>query len=487
MSKKIIIIGSGIAGLSAALRLSRKGFEVKVLEKNSYIGGKVSEMKVKGYRFDMGPSLFTMPELVDELIDKHNLSDAIVFKYLKLDIACRYFFNDGTLINGYVDKQRFAHEASIKTNTDPLKVIRYLKYIKFIYTTTSKIFIENSLHKFSTYFSFQTLLAVFKIPFLSIFRTMNATNAAFLKDSKLVQIFNRFATYNGSDPYIAPGILNVIAHLEFNKGVYLPKNGMRSIVDFLYELCLNSGVLFELNSQVTQISIDKDKVKGVYVNDVFYPTDIVVSNIDIYYVYNTLLSSNYSLPLKFKISRSSSAIIFYWGMNKVFEKLDLHNIFFAQDYKREFQEIKLGKNIWHDPTIYINITSKYISSDAPKDCENWFVMINVSHDTGQNWNSLVNDAKKIITKKLSRVLDCNVEENIEVEKFIGPKEIEKNTGSFNGSLYGTSSNSKMSAFLRHSNFSSKIKDLYFCGGTVHPGGGIPLALNSAKIVANEIN
>tara|TARA_Y100000766_G_scaffold182495_1_gene156614 strand:+ start:600 stop:2063 length:1464 start_codon:yes stop_codon:yes gene_type:complete len=487
MSKKIIIIGSGIAGLSVALRLSRKGFKVKVLEKNSYVGGKVSEFKAKGYRFDMGPSLFTMPELVDELADKNNLSDKIFFKYLKLDIACRYFFNDGVLINGYVDKQKFANEASIKTSVDPLKVIRYLKYIKFIYNTTSKIFIEKSLHKFSTYFSFQTLLAFLKIPFLSIFKTMNATNITFLKDSKIVQIFNRFATYNGSDPYIAPGILNVIAHLEFNKGVYLPKNGMRSIVEFIYQLCLNSGVLFELNSQVTQISIDKNKVKGVYVNKVFYPADIVVSNIDIYYVYNNLLDSNHYLPSRFKISRSSSAIIFYWGINKVFEKLDLHNIFFAQDYKREFQEIKLGNSIWQDPTIYVNITSKYISNDAPNNCENWFVMINVSHDTGQDWNSLINDAKKIIIKKLNRVLDCNIEENIEVENFMGPKEIEKNTGSFNGALYGTSSNSKMSAFLRHSNFSSKIKDLYFCGGTVHPGGGIPLALNSAKIVANEIN
>ena len=298
MSKKIIIIGSGIAGLSTALRLSRKGFDVKVLEKNSYLGGKIAEINENGFRFDTGPSLFTMPELLDELRDKAKIDKTSNFEYLKLKLACRYFFNDGTLINGYSDKHMFAIEAANKTNISPFKVKRYLKYIEFIYKTTSKIFIEKSLHKISTYFSFQTFLAFFKIPFLSIFRSMNATNTTFLKNSKLVKIFNRFATYNGSNPYVAPGILNVIAHLEFNKGVYLPKNGMRSIVDFLHTLCLSNGVKFETNSKVDRISVEDNKVQGVYSNNIFLPADVVVSNIDIHYVYNNLLDSTYFLDSK---------------------------------------------------------------------------------------------------------------------------------------------------------------------------------------------
>jgi len=487
MSKKIIIIGSGVAGLSTALRLSRKGFDVKVLEKNSYLGGKIAEINENGFRFDTGPSLFTMPELLDELTDKEKNGKTSNFEYLKLELACRYFFNDGTLINGYSDKHKFALEAANKTNIPPNKVKRYLKYIEFIYKTTSKIFIEKSLHKISTYFSFQTFLAFFKIPFLSIFTSMNATNTAFLKNSKLVKIFNRFATYNGSNPYVAPGILNVIAHLEFNKGVYLPKNGMRSIVNYLHTLCLSNGVKFEINSKVDQISVEDNKVQGVYLNNVFLPADVVVSNIDIHYVYNNLLDSTYFLDSKLKMPKSSYEIIFYWGMNNKFKEMDLHNIFFAEDYRQEFDSIRLGKDIYHDPTIYINITSKYIDSDAPNGCENWFVMINVSHDTGQDWDVLINRAKKNIFNKLNSILKCNIEKNIIVENFMGPKDIELKTGSFQGSLYGSSSNSKLSAFLRHSNFSAKIKDLYFCGGTVHPGGGIPLALNSAKIVANEIN
>tara|TARA_B100002051_G_scaffold251106_1_gene263060 strand:- start:344 stop:973 length:630 start_codon:yes stop_codon:yes gene_type:complete len=203
-------------------------------------------------------------------------------------------------------------------------------------------------------------------------------------------------------------------------------------------------------------------------------------------VYNNLLNKPNYLNNHTKNNRSTSAIIFYWGIKKTFEKLSLHNILFAKDYENEFNEIKNSKNIQSDPTIYINITSKHIVTDAPKNSENWFVMINVSHNKGQNWDLLVQNARQKITKKINRFLNTDIEKFIEYEEYMDPTSIELKTGSFQGSLYGTSSNDRMSAFLRHPNFTNKIKNLYFCGGTVHPGGGIPLALNSSKIVTNEI-
>ena len=159
---------------------------------------------------------------------------------------------------------------------------------------------------------------------------------------------------------------------------------------------------------------------------------------------------------------------------------------FAKDYEMEFNEIKSSQNIQSDPTVYINITSKHIVTDAPKNSENWFVMINVSYDKGQDWQKLVQEARKKIIKKVNIFLNTDLEKFIQCETYMDPVRIQSKTGSFQGSLYGSSSNDKMSAFLRHPNFTKKIKNLYFCGGTVHPGGGIPLALNSAKIVTNEI-
>ena len=486
MLKKIIIIGSGVSGLAAALRLSVNGYQVTVFESNKYIGGKISELRYNGYRFDTGPSLFTVPKLIDELVELSGCNSLNFFEYTKLDINCRYFFNDGTIINAYSDRAKFVQEASGKTKVSSRDIYKYLKYVSFLYKSTNKIFIEKSLHKLSTYLSFQTFISFIKIPFLNIFTTMNKVNSKRLKNNKLIKIFNRFATYNGSNPYVAPGILNVISHLEFNEGVFLPNKGMRSIAECLHQMCLKNGVIFKMNSKVTKISLNNDRVDGVYVKEKYYSSDLVISNIDIFYVYHNLLNQPNYFKKNILLEKSTSAIIFYWGIDREFKKLDLHNILFSEDYEREFNEINKGFQIQNDPTIYINITSKYIPDDAPVNCENWFVMINVSHDKGQDWNLLVKQARTIIIQKINNFLKSDLEKHIAFEKHMDPTNIQEKTGAFQGALYGPSSNNRMSAFFRHPNFSNKIQNLYFCGGTVHPGGGIPLALNSAKIVANEI-
>jgi phytoene dehydrogenase-like protein len=183
-----------------------------------------------------------------------------------------------------------------------------------------------------------------------------------------------------------------------------------------------------------------------------------------------------------KQERSSSALVFYWGIKKNFDELGLHNIFFSKDYENEFFHLFKKKSVIDDPTVYINITSKLNPSDAPAECENWFTMINAPSVDGQNWNEIVKRSRKNILQKLSHYLKEDIEPLIEYEFITDPLLIESKTKSHLGALYGTSSNGRMAAFLRHPNFNRKLKNLYFCGGSVHPGGGIPLCLMSAKIV-----
>ena len=179
-------------------------------------------------------------------------------------------------------------------------------------------------------------------------------------------------------------------------------------------------------------------------------------------------------------------MIFYWGISHEFEELDLHNIFFSADYRKEFEYIFDRKDVFDDPTVYVNITSKEEASDAPPGSENWFVMVNTPGDFGQDWEALIRTTRKNVIGKLSRLLEKDIASLIVSESHMDPRIIEHRTNSHRGALYGTASNSRFSAFLRHPNFSSKIKGLYFCGGSVHPGGGIPLCLMSAKIVAGMI-
>jgi phytoene desaturase len=302
----------------------------------------------------------------------------------------------------------------------------------------------------------------------------------------MVQLFDRFATYNGSSPYLTPGVMSSIPHLEHNIGTYYPEGGMISITKALYELSKDLGVDYHFNTRVTEILVEEGHATGIRtVEDQFY-ADLVISNMDVVPTYRNLLAKEVAPEKTLVQARSSSALIFYWGIRGAFPQLDLHNIFFSDDYKAEFNCIFEKEQVFDDPTIYVNISSKEDPSDAPAGAENWFVMINVPGNTGQDWDAIIKKVRDNTLTKLSRILKQPIADLIEFEETLDPRSIESKTSSYQGSLYGAGSNDIMSAFLRHPNFTKKIKGLYFSGGSVHPGGGIPLCLLSAQITADII-
>lgn len=481
-----IIIGSGIAGIATAIRLRAQGHSVTVLEANSYAGGKLSAFSENGFRFDAGPSLFTMPQFVDELFALSGEDPRAHFEYERLDIGCHYFFEDGTRFESPSNPEAFARLLQERLGEDPKQVLNFLSNSAKLYDITAPVFLENSLHKLSTYLNRKGLKGILNLWRLNMFSTMHAFNARTFRNPKTTQFFDRFATYNGSNPYLAPATLNVIPHLEFGYGTYFPLNGMNSITTSLCMLAERRGVRFQFNTRVDEICIASGKTTGVRSGELFFPADVVVSNMDVYPTYQKLLKS-IKMPEKVKNTESSSsALIFYWGIQHKFEELGLHNIFFSADYRREFEQIFKENTIGDDSTVYINITSKHKPDDAPEGCENWFVMVNVPANTGQDWDALIGLARERICDKISRLLKTDIRPLIVSESVLDPRSIESRTSSFRGALYGSSSNHRMAAFFRHANFSPDIRNLYFCGGSVHPGGGIPLCLLSARIVSGLI-
>lgn len=485
--KKAIIIGAGIAGLASALRLKHKGYEVTVFDANAYAGGKLHAINKEGFRFDLGPSLFTMPHLVDELFQLHGVNPRVYFNYSKKEVVCNYFWSDGTTFSVSANREDFIKNASEKFNTSQHILHKYLDRNKEKYDLTADIFLNKSLHRRSTYLSFDTIKSLAQAGKLHINKTLNQVNKQYFSNPKLVQLFNRYATYNGSSPYATPGIMSMIPHLEMYFGTFYPKGGMHEISQSLYRLAEKVGVNFQFNEPVTAINYEQDHVTGVTTSKNTYTADAVVSNMDVFSTYKHLLKLAKQPRKILKQERSSSALIFYWGINKIFPELDLHNILFSNHYEEEFTDIFKNKSLHDDPTIYINVTSKEDSSDAPANCENWFVMINAPGNFGQEWSQLIKQARASIISKINRVLHTDIEKFILTEHILDPVNIELQTKSHQGSLYGTSSNSKFAAFLRHPNFSGQFKNLYFCGGSVHPGGGIPLCLLSAKIATDQIN
>lgn len=482
---KAIVVGAGIAGLACAVRLTLKGYSVSVFEANAYPGGKLSVFSLGKYRFDAGPSLFTMPHFVTELFELAGM-DPRVFEYSKKEVCCEYFWEDGTRLSAFGDRERLLSEVEDKLGVPQARLRAYLDRAQAKYERTHSLFLEQSLHRLDTYLSWDTLGSMARVASLEIGRSLDAVNRAQLAEPHLVQLYNRYATYNGSSPYQTPGIMTLVQHLEQHFGTFIPAQGMGQISQSIFELAQDLGVQFTFDALVDRILVQDGRAAGVQVGGQEHRSDLVVSNMDIVPTYRRLLPEQDQPTATLKQERSSSAVIFYWGINRSFPELDLHNIFFSDDYPGEFQAIFKTKTLHADPTIYVNVSSKDVPGDAPPGCENWFVMINAPHDDGQDWDEQVAQLRVWVLAKLERILGARVSAHIVEEQVMTPPIIQAKTQSYKGALYGASSNNPMAAFLRHPNFSRKIDNLYFCGGSVHPGGGIPLCLLSAKIVADLV-
>lgn len=488
MEKRCAIIGSGLGGLAAAARIAHQGIHVDLFEQNNETGGKAQSIEVNGFRFDTGPSILTMPFVLESLYSDLEIKRDPELVIEPLKILCKYFHSDGTIINAYGKTAQFAEELERKTHDNRHALTSYLNYCKEIYDFSADIFLFNSFHELSTFQKYGTPGMLFQLMKIDPFRTVHNANKAFFKDPLTVQLFDRYATYNGSNPYTAPATLNVIPHVENTLGGFLVKGGIQNITHALTRLCKNKGVLIHTGTTVQSIVTDKQKVRGLTIDNSYHPYDMVVSNADVHYTYSRLIHDSKTRWAKryARLEPSASAIVFYWGIQGTFSDLEIHNIFFSQDYRKEFEAIFKEKHCPKDPTVYIYVSSKYHSADAPDGCENWFVLVNAPYNSGQNWEKEVAQCREAVIRKIKKALDIDIPSRLLCEKILDPVMIEEKTSSHNGSIYGTSSNSRTAAFMRQRNRSTHYKGLYFCGGSAHPGGGIPLVLLSGKIVADLI-
>lgn len=488
MGKKIAVIGGGIGGLSAAIRLAHNGYDVELFEKNNTLGGKANFIKEEGFRFDTGPSLITMPFVIEELFESVGEKMSNYFSFKNLDSLCKYFYSDGTILNAFYDKQKFYNEIESKTKDKRESLIKFYSYCSDIYKYTSDTFLFNHNISFKYLFNKSGLNALLNISKIDLFRTMNEAVCSFFTDEKLIQLFNRYATYNGSNPYLIPATFNIITHVENSIGGGYIEGGMYKLVSSLEKLAEKNGVKIHLNSPVEKINYHSGKIIGIKVKGEERKFDIVVSNSDVLNTYENLLQNDsFKTAKKYReLEPSTSAIVFYWGVKKSTTELDIHNILFAEDYKKEFDCLFNKKICSDDLTIYIYISSKFSKGDAPDGFENWFVMVNAPYNNGQNWSVEIKKVRENIINRMDGTFKINLKNNIAFEKTMSPEDIMKNTFSTKGSIYGISSNDKMAAFFRQTNKSKDINGLYFCGGSAHPGGGIPLVILSGKKVADSI-
>ncbi len=487
MSKKIVVIGGGLGGLSAAIRLSKSGYNVQLFEQQPSLGGKMNEFRQDGFRFDTGPSLLTMPDVIDDLFEYIGLNRHDYLEFVPIDPICRYFWSDGTTLDATADPSEMTLRLKTLSEEDATSYQLFSNYIKRIYEMTADIFVFSPLHEIKNLLNWQTFVKLLTIHRIDPFRTMDQGIRRFFRHKKVVQLFNRYATYNGSNPFQAPATLNIIPYVEFGLGSYYVKGGMYRLVEVLEHIARSFGVQIFQSTRVDEIVYHKNMVTGIKANDTLIEADYIVSNADVVTAYNDLINGFDKRQERLnKLEPSLSGIVYLWNVNKNFEQLAQHNIIFSDDYENEFEHIFKRKQVPDDPTIYIAITSKIDPDHAPPDGENWFVLINVPHlMPGQDWQREVTILRERIFAKLANH-GIDVSEHIAGETFLTPEDFYQKYGSNRGSIYGISSNSKSTAFRRPANRNRDLRGLYFAGGSTHPGGGVPLAMLSGKMCADLI-
>lgn len=482
--KKIIIIGAGLGGLSAAIRLAVSGFSVVILEKNANAGGKVNLVEADGYKFDTGASLLTMPHVLREVFEfaGRRLEDYLDIE--PVEPICRYFWSDGTRFDASQDLQKTEREIEKLAPRDVANFQKYLADARRKYEIAGKTFLAHALNDLPRLLRPKFFKDLFAI---STLKTLDEHNQKYFSSAKLRQLFNRFATYNGSSPFRIPATFALIPYVEFGLGAWYPRGGMYEIPKALEKLARDAGVGFRFDSEIEKILVEGKKASGVKLKSgEELKSDLVVANSDAVETYRNLLPfENKKIESR---EPSSSGFVLLLGVKKRFPRLAHHNIFFSDDYKAEFDAIFKEKRPAQNPTIYVCASSRTDATQAPEGCENLFVLINAPYTSGAtSWEREKHGYRDLIIKKLEDFGLKDLESSIEFEQIITPEDFEEKYRANRGSIYGVSSNGIFSAFLRVPNKSKDIENLYFAGGATHPGGGIPLVLLSGKMAAEMIH
>jgi phytoene desaturase len=494
---RTIIVGGGLGGLSAAIHLAVAGERVLLLEKNERVGGKLNIFQREGYTWDTGPSLFTMPWVLRELFEAagRRLEDAL--EIVPVEPTCRYRWPDGARFDAFQFLPRLVQEVQRLSPPDVPALFRFLEHTSKIYDAVAPTFLLKPYAGLRELITPQLMRHALRIDAL---RTVDGAVRAFFRSPRLRQVFNRYATYNGSSPYLSPATFNLIAYIEFAEGGWYVRGGMYEIARALERLARDLGVEIRTGAEVEEIlAVDsrgrgaRRRVCGVRLaGGATIEAERVVVNADPRYAYARLLPGEARAARRLaRLPPSCSGFIMLLGVDHIYEQLEHHNIFFSADYEREFAAIFAKGVPAPDPTVYVCASCVSDPQHAPPGHMNLFVLVNapsVGSAPGRSY-SWLREAEgygDAVLRKLERMGLGALRSHVTTQTIITPEELERRYNAAGGAIYGPASNDAFAAFARPPQRARELGGLYFVGGGTHPGGGIPLVLLSGRAVAQHI-
>ena len=519
-TKHVIIVGAGIGGLSAAIYLASQGHHVQIIERQPRVGGKLNQVAMQGFTFDTGPSLITMPYVFYDLFQTAQRQLEDYLDLVPLDITCRYFYRDGLVLHAWRDRQRLVDEFARLSPPDAHALQRFIAYTASLYQAAADPFLFHSLggplDVMGTFVRYvmhgHAIAATSKVhtrvnePTSQLYRlktvlaalsptTLNQVIGSFFTDKHLRQLFDRYATYNGSSPYQVASVYSIIPYVELASGGWYLRGGIYTLAQALERLAQELGIAIATNCHVQRILVEHGEARGVVLGDgQVLRADIVIANSDVVTTHRELLSPAVRRErLVRRLERlepSCSGFVLMLGVDKRYPQLSHHNIFFSDDYRAEFDDLFARRIPLRDPTVYVCATSRSDATQAPEGHENLFVLVNAPYLTAEsNWQGNAAAYRQRVLNVLASYPQAgltDVRDHIVCERILTPEDFRKQYGANRGSIYGLSSNARMAPFTRPGNRSKEIRHLYFVGGSTHPGGGVPLVTLSGKIVAELI-
>lgn len=494
---KVIVIGSGLGGLTAACTLAARGYEVKVFEKNDWTGGKACVLEDKGFRFDMGPTILTIPSVLKRVFSEAGEQMEDHLDLVRLDPQWRSFFSDRSVLDltENLEKMKENLREFTRVPDDVTNYERFLVEAARLHDITKDFFFWRPV---GDVFDIMDTKAMFNLSSLKSFLAMRPHQSvfscvrAFVKDERTAQMLDHFVQYVGSSPEQSPAVLCGIAHMQTQEGVWYPMGGTRAVPVELRKLAERLGVVFETNNRITAIERDQTGVTGVRdEKGAVHQAKAVVSNMDSVRTHRELLKGR---PLaNFEARReyepACSGVVLYLGLNRRYEQLAHHDFVFSRDPEEEFHHIyELGEPA-PDPSAYIAAPAITEPGVAPEGGEALYVLVHTPYlRPHHDWKRMLPEYRKAIFKKLADAAGMDdLEERIVVEHVLTPQDIHDRYAVLNGAIYGLASHGKVTGAFKPTNRSPDVEGLYLAGGAAHPGPGMPMAMMSGWIAADALD
>jgi phytoene desaturase len=485
-AKKIIVIGAGVGGLTAATHLARSGLQITILEKNDNPGGRCDRISRDGHHFDTGPTLMVMPLLYESEFAALGVSMRDVLDLQRVDPTYRLVFDDGSQLALTSDMKSLQEQLETFEHGGFQGLLRYMNEGHRHYHLGIERLVKPDFRKASDFFTLANLPLLYQVkPLIHHYRNMSS----YFDDPRLKAAFTFQDVYMGLSPFEAPATFSMMPYTELAHGVWYPKGGMYSIVEVLAKLARDAGVEFVFDTAVDRIDVDGGSARGVLVNGQLMEADAVLANADLPYVYQHLLPQDGQAETLAHKRYSCSVVSFFWGLDKTFETLGPHTLFLASDYRENFTSIIRDLGLPANPSLYIHAPARLDPSMAPHEQDTLIAIVPVGHMSGdgeQDWGALRDQARKHVFRRLSALGISDLESHIKFEINFTPPSWRKRYNLMKGSTHGLCHNLMQLGYFRPDLQHRRYRNLYFTGASTRPGTGMPTAMVSGRQAAQRI-